>query len=101
MKENPIQLRAGAPREKVHTVHQVRAIWLIDRDYWSARFGVHRGPWRARVTAFRLIHVVLWGQILRELHYTAVTRMQILPQSEQSHLAQQEAVQAETVPSQT
>lgn len=34
----------GSPREKVHTVHQVRAMWLIDRDFWSARFGFHRDP---------------------------------------------------------
>lgn len=76
-------------------------MWLIDRDFWSARFRVHRDPWRARVTAFRLVRVVLWGQIRRELHYMAVPRMQILPQSEQSYLAEEEAVQAETVPSQT
>lgn len=58
-------------------------------------------PWWAGVTACRLVHVVLWEQILRELHYTAVTPMQLLPQSELRHLAEEEAVQGEMVPSQT
>lgn len=33
---------SGASREKVHTVHEARVMWLIDRDFWSARFWVHR-----------------------------------------------------------
>lgn len=63
--------------------------------------GFTETPWWAGVTAYRLVHVVLWGQILRELHYTAVIPMQLLPQSELRHLAEEEAVWAETVPSQT
>lgn len=52
-------------REDGCSVHQTRAMWLIDRDFWSARFRVHRDPpGGAWVIGCRLFHTVLLGQIL-------------------------------------
>lgn len=59
-------------REDGCTVHQTRAMWLIDRDFWSARFRVHRDPRRGLGAWLQAVPYSSIGTNT-EPHHTVVT----------------------------